>query len=270
MKPLRARRLAIALVAVLLVAGVSIAWAARPLLRSTDGFLAWPSDPRVRYEPGAEIMASQVAAALPAAIVVVEDGLYRPFLEPPTIYVCASLATFGSYGGDVKSGGYVLNGRLFLSPKPENTAERVPRLVTHELTHLHHDQRLGALRGRRLPVWFGEGLAAFVSGGAGAENVSEAEARRAIAQGHVFVPEASAGFFHRSSASTYGMSAHLFYREGAMFLASLQHRDAGAFRRFLLAVEDGQAMEPAFEEAFHETLAAAFERFVTGEGKGEP
>jgi hypothetical protein len=248
---------------------VSVAWAARPFLRPTAGFLAWPGDPRVRYEPGAEIMASQVAAALPGAMLVVEERLYRPFLEPPAIYVCSSLATFGSYGGDVKSGGYLVNGRVFISPKPENTAERVPRLVVHELTHLHQEQRLGVVRGSRLPVWFGEGLAGFVSGGAGAENVTEAEARRAIAERRVFVPETSAGLFRHSSASTYGMSAHLFYREGAMFLASLHQRDAAAFRRFLFGIEDGEAIAPAFDAAFHETMAIAFEQFTTDVEKGE-
>lgn len=41
--------------------------------RSTAPFRASPLDPRVFYEPGAEAMAQEVAAALPAAVATVEQ-----------------------------------------------------------------------------------------------------------------------------------------------------------------------------------------------------
>jgi hypothetical protein len=49
----------------------------RAAYRSTDEFLPWPADPRVRYEPGAETMAAEVAAALPEAIRTVERRVPR-------------------------------------------------------------------------------------------------------------------------------------------------------------------------------------------------
>ncbi len=251
--------------ALLLAGAIAFGPKARALLRSTDAFVAWPSDARVRYEPGAEAMAAQVAAALPDAVRTVEAAQYRPFDQPPAIYVCASLATYGSYGGDVSSGGYVVNHRLFLSPKPQNTAERVPRVLTHELSHLQIEQRFGAFQTLRgLPTWFVEGLAAFVSNGGGAENVSEEEARQAIAAGRTLEPVTTSGLFHRVSAHTYGMTAHLFYREGALFVRALKERDEAGFRRFLLGIEDGEGVAEAFEAGYGESVAAAWERFVAG------
>jgi hypothetical protein len=236
---------------------------ARALLRSTDRFAAWPADPRVRYEPGAEGMAAQVAAALPAAVRTVEARQYRPFVAPPVIYVCASLETFGSYGGDPRSGGYVVNARLFVSPKPENTAARIPRLLTHELSHLQIAQQHGIVAAvRGLPAWFGEGLATFVSDGGGAEDVSDEEARQAIVAGRTFQPETSGGLIHPRSGHAYGLTAHLFYREGAVFLGALKRRDEAGFRRFLLGIEDGEAFDAAFGAGYGESVATAWVRFV--------
>jgi hypothetical protein len=241
-----------------------VGWKARALFRSTAQFRAWPSDARVRYEPGAEALAAEVAKALPAAIHTVEERQYQAFKDTPTVYVCASVASYASYGPDAQSGGHVLNGRLFISPKPANTAERVPRVLTHELSHLHMEQRLGTLHWMRAyPPWFQEGLAAFVSDGGGSEGVSADDARRALATGRALTPITTSGLFQRKTAHSYGLDAHLFYREGELFLATIHDRDPVKFRVFLLAVEHGQDLESAFEAAFSETLAGAWARFVT-------
>src|SRR5438128_2101690 len=44
--------------------------------RSTSGFIAWPQDPRVSYEPGAQALAGSVVTALPGAIAQVEAATY--------------------------------------------------------------------------------------------------------------------------------------------------------------------------------------------------
>jgi hypothetical protein len=261
----RAKSQRIGLVIALVLAALfgSFGPRAYALLRPTNQFRAWPSDARIRYEVGAERMAEQVASALPTAIQTIEQRQFRPFAAPPTLYVCASLKTYASFGGDASSGGYVVNGRLFISPKPQNTPERIPRLLTHELSHLHLEQQLGAVRWmRQLPMWFQEGLAAYVSGGAGAEQVSDADARRALAAGRVLAPETVGGIFYRSTPSTFGMHPHLFYREGAMFLQRQEVRDSNRFRSFLLAVEDGVPLDAAFRGSYGESLEEAWKLFV--------
>jgi hypothetical protein len=234
------------------------------LYRSTDRFAIWSADPRVRYEPGAEAMAAEVADALPAAIQIVEQRLNQPFLGGPTTFVCARPATYKSFVGAVNatSGGCVINRRLFLSPKPENTAERIPRLLAHELTHLHVEQRIGLMRVLRLPFWFNEGLAVFVSDGGGAEDVTDAQARTAIAEGRTFVPEGNIALFYRRVPSHYRLSPHLFYREAGMFVGDFARRDEDQFHRFVRRIERSQLLDEAFSREYGMTIAAAWERFV--------
>jgi hypothetical protein len=259
----RRRRISIALHVTVLVATTWLRCGPlRPLLRDTDQFRAWPTDPRVRYEAGAEAVAARVAAAMPAAIRTVEQQLYRPFAAEPTVYVCATLSTFGAYGGDVRSGGYTYDQRLFLSPKLEATPERIAPVLAHELAHLHFGQRLGLLHMNRLPVWFKEGLATHVSGG-GAEHVTADEARLALRAGRALVPDEASGWFHQRSAHAFGLTPHMFYRQASMFIGWLA-RDAVAFRRFLLAIQEDEPLADAMQRAYSSTLAELWQRFVAG------
>lgn len=234
------------------------------LWKSTGQFVPHAADPRVLYERGAEAMATQVATALPEAILAVEQGHYRPFPRPVRIYVCASMDSFRSYGWRIgNAGGFVLNQRLFLSPKPENTAERIPRILTHELSHLHLEQQLNSLRSAgKLPSWFKEGLAVHVSGGGGAENVTEDQARQSIANGRHFVPEATGSMLSPTNAKAFGLEHHMFYRQSGMFVAYLQRADEARFQALLLAIEDGKPLESAFQNDYGKSIEAAWRGFV--------
>jgi hypothetical protein len=244
--------------------GLGTWWIASIVWKPTSQFLPQASDSRVVYEPGAEAMAAQVAQALPAAIFAVEEGQYRRFAEPVRVYVCASKESFRSYSlrvGD--AAGFVFNKRLFLSPKLASTPERIPRILTHELSHLHLEQQIGPLKaGGDLPDWFKEGLAVFVSDGGGAENVSEEEARQAIASGRHLEPKTSGSLLFPSDARDYGLTHHMFYRQSSMFVGYLKELDERRFKTFLLAVEDKQPLERAFEDAYGRRLEAAWRDFV--------
>ena len=192
------------------------------VFRSTDGFIASPDDPRVLYEPGAEALARPVVAALPEAIAEVEAATYGPFVVPIRIYVCGTLDCYRRFTGNDRSGGQTTPRRkIFISPKPENSAARVPFVVAHELTHLHLVQRCSTYRAAQMPSWFNEGFAALVSQGGGAEGVSDADAARAILAGRTFTPTTEHGF----SGSHFGLPAHMFYRQAALFIAYLRARD---------------------------------------------
>jgi hypothetical protein len=249
---------------VFLATGACAIAAVTPLLRSTDHFQVFPGDPRVRYERGAENAAAVIAHALPAALATVERAQFRPFAKPTTIFVCASTATFDRYGYFVGgAGGFVLNGRLFISPKPQNTAERQPRILTHELSHLHLEQQIGWLRfAGSLPGWFKEGLAVYVSQGGGAENVSEIEAREALARGQSFRPNATGSLLFPQTGAREKMTPHLFYRESALFVAFLSRRDPAAFERLLIAVEDRIGFAAAVRGAYGHDLPALWTEFV--------
>ena len=264
MLPHRKRFVRFAIRAVIFVASTSFAVAAlMPLLRSTKKFRAFVDDARVRYEPGAENAAAVIARALPEAIATIERAQFQPFANPVEIFVCASTDSFERYGyGVAGAGGFVFHGRLFISPKPQNTAERLPRLVTHELSHLHLDQRLGLLRfAGGLPGWFKEGLAVYVSG-SGAETVGEAEARDAITHSHIFKPDDTGSLFFPQTGTRDGLKVHLFYRESAMFVEFLAHRDSAAFKQLLLALEDGQSFADAMRRAYGADVATLQAEFA--------
>ena len=237
--------------------------AVAPLLRSTDHFLGLPDDPRVRYEPGAENAAAILARTLPEAVATIERGQLNAFAKPVTIFVCATEKSFERYGYGVRgAGGFVFNGRLFVSPKPQNTAERLPRLLAHELSHLHLNQHMGTVRyARNLPPWFTEGLAVHVSG-CGAETVGEAEAREAIRNGRVFQPETKGGLLYRSNGRREGLSAHHFYRQSAMFVGFLARRDPPAFAIAIQKLQAGGNFSTTIRNAFNQDLDALWREFV--------
>jgi hypothetical protein len=217
----------------------------------------------VSYEPGAEAAADIVAAALPEAMATVERALGAPFAEPPPVFVCATVASFSQHARSPRAGGHTINGRVFISPKPENTPQRLPRVLTHELVHLHFAQRMGSLAfARHLPPWFAEGFAAAVSGGGGAEQVSEREAARAIAGGSRIEPREAGSLFGRDLGPGEGMSVHMFYRQGAMLSQFLRDGDPAAFATWMRALEDGEPFGPAFERSYHAPLHAWWGRFV--------
>jgi hypothetical protein len=251
-------------VIVFVASGACAVAAVAPLWRSTDQFLPFAGDPRVRYEPGAENAAAVIARALPAALATIGRAQFRPFAKPVTIYVCASTAAFDRYGfGVTGGGGFVLNGRLFISPKPQNTAERLPRVLTHELSHLHLEQQLGLFRfALNVPNWFKEGLAVCVSGGGGAETVSETEASDALAHGRAFHPEERGHLLFPQTGAREHLPAHLFYRESGLFVAFLARRDPAAFKRLVLAVEDRREFADAVRDAYERELAALWREFV--------
>ena len=227
--------------------------------RSTDGFVASPADPRVAFEPGAEALAASVVAALPGAIAQVEDEAYGPFTVPVRIYVCGTLDCYRRFTGNQRSGGHTsFRRKIFISPKPENTAARVPSLVAHELTHLHLTQRCSSYRASRLPIWFSEGFATLVSHGGGAEDVSAAAAARAIAAGSTFTPTTSRG----QSGSAFGLAVHTFYRQAALFIDHLRAADGDAFRAFVRDLEDGRPFTDAFEGRLRTPLLPRWRAFV--------
>jgi hypothetical protein len=248
---------------VLLAVAIVLFMGFAPLLRSTENFRAFTGDDRVRYEPGAEKAAAIIASALPDAIATIERGQFRAFAKPVRIYVCATETSFERYGYGIRgAGGFVFNGRLFISPKPQNTGERLPRLLTHELSHLHLNQQMGTLRyARKLPSWFTEGLAVHVSG-SGAETVGETEARDAIRHGRVFRPLPKGSLLFWQTGGREGLSPHLFYRQSAMFVGFLARRDPAAFELGLKNLQDRQDFAAAIRHAYGRDLEALWLEFI--------
>lgn len=232
-------------------------------LKSTAEFVPMGADQRVFAEPGAEDVAAVAAKDLSEAIATVERQQYRPFAKPVQVYVTRDEESFAAFTGVPKEVRGAVIIKVFLSGGLRKEPDRIKRILTHELSHLHLGQRLGIYGyNANLPSWFQEGLAVVVSGGGGAEKMSEAGAAKAILAGKGLKPEAYGSFFFKKFANSYGVEPPMFYRQSGMFVAWLRKQDQGRFRTFMLAIEEDRNFNESFNGAFGQSLDKAWQQFV--------
>lgn len=236
------------------------------MYQDTDDFKAWATDPRVQYQPGAEANARIVANHLDQAIASIEQQQFKAFAKPVEVYVTNSEESFAEYCV-VRAAGCVLNERLFLSAKAEITPDVLPRILTHELSHLQMEQILGMWRwNAKTPAWFREGLAVYVSDSGGAQSVSVAEARQAILEGHTFKPNPRGSLLSPKTAWRFGLKTHMFYRQAGMFVGWLQAQGAGKFQQLLEAIQAGGEFEESLIAAYGMNLDQSWQGFVDSLG----
>jgi hypothetical protein len=181
-----------------------------------------------------------------------------------TVHVCASDDCFEqNVNSRNVSGATVPDNRIFLSPRLfDREAHRLQMILTHELSHLHLGQQIGHYS-YRVPIWFHEGLAAYVSDGGGADYASADEARAALSEGRCFAPAVLDTPAIRHKADHWNLSPYLFYREAMMFLDHLKQSGEERFRDFLLRVQDNEDFTLAFGNTYNMSLAEAGQRFIS-------
>ena len=226
--------------------------------RSTDHFIQLESDQRVLYETHALDIALQVARNLDNSIKKIEKEQYCPFSKPIAIYVCETKENFAKFTGvSQKIKAAVFNGKIFLSASLREQPERIPTLITHELSHLNLIQQIGTAKYvHNIPSWFVEGLAVFVSNGGGAENVNETDAAHAILVGACFHPDSTGSFLFPKTASSYHLKPHMFYRQAAMFVQFLKKYDSEKFKGLLQAFQNGASFDHAFQASYGKNIDA--------------
>ncbi len=224
-----------------------------------DAFEPLPENAHVRYAPGAQAFARQVAVLLPAATAQVEALQYRRFPTRPTVYVCNDDACFHRFvpARWNFTAAVVYDNRLLLAPRLfEREPQRLLPILVHELSHLH----MGQFRGHysmALPVWFHEGLASLVAQGGGADLVTDADARDAVAKGRHFTVDEQHLPWQRTRAEAWGISVSVFYRQAMLYLEHLRAHDDAAFRRLLEALQDGADFDTAFAQTYQTNPAHA-------------
>src|SRR5262245_12664384 len=274
-----AKVIAAALLGLVLLAAV--AGAAVPTVRhiasgwwnSPDRLSALPENPNVHYESGASEQAHIVAGLLPAAIARVEAVHGRPFAHPPIIGVYITPEAFIAANGlgDRRAVGMTFLGRAMLSPVLFSTQRhRLPAILTHELSHAHLGSWMSQLAVMRLPQWFREGLAVMVSGGGGAEGVSEPQARDAIRRGdHIAIASSSSllnlgavRFARPPVIPDTSFRIQMAYRQAGLFVAFLQESNPAGFARLMNAILDGRPFGEAVATAYGTDLAILWSRFA--------
>ena len=238
-----------------------------------DRMPALPDNTLVHYQPGAEEYAHEVAALLPDAISRVETAHGRRLKQPVTVGVYVTPEAFAASNG---TGSNVPVGTIFfyrvnLSPKLFGAQhQRLPAILAHEMSHAHVQGWIGVSGFIRLPAWFKEGLAVMISGGGGAELVSEEKARAAFQRGERIAVDAAGSLasigdirFERppESVSASWYPVVLAYRQAGMFVAYLRESDEIAFATMMNAILDGRPFSEAVDVGYHRDIASLWQEF---------
>jgi hypothetical protein len=269
---------AVPLALITVAAGTAVAFpAARhiasALWNAPDRLPALAENRLVHFEQGAEDYAQDVSALLPAAIARIEAAQGRPFARPVPVGVYATPDAYAAANasGDTGAVGVAAFGRVVLSPALNRLQHRrLPAILTHELSHAHLQGYISPYAWVRLPNWFKEGLAVMVSGGGGAESVSEQEARAAIARGEHITIDDTGSFanlselrFERApSRATPSHRTVMAYRQAGMFVGYLHHFDAPGFARMMNAILDGKRFVEALDAGYHQDAQSLWQQFV--------
>jgi hypothetical protein len=270
---------------IILAAGTAVAFPAARHIASAwwnlpDRLPALPENGLVHFEPGAEDYAHDVAALLPAAIAKVEAVHGRRFEHPVPVGVYTTPEAFTVANGSGVAGtvGTSVFGRVVLSPTlngPQH--QRLRAILTHELSHAHLQGYISTYTWVRLPNWFKEGLAVMVSGGGGAEFVSERQARTAIERGEAITIDDTGSFsnlaeirFERAPArATASDRTVMAYRQAGMFVSYLHDTDTPGFARMMNAILDGRPFVEAVDTGYHRNVQSLWQQFATAGAEGK-
>jgi hypothetical protein len=272
---------------VLIATGAGAALAVPRTRHLISGFLNMPdrmpaldANSQVHYQPGAENSARDVAALLPDAIARVEDVHGRRFAYPVIVGVYATPEAYETANGTGSTVpvGVTVFGRVNLSPKlfgPQR--QRLRAILTHELSHAHIQGWIGGYAYLYLPNWFKEGLAVMLSGGGGAEFVSEEEARAAIQRGETIIINDARGLSKLTDVPLEKQPENrpswypvvLAYREAGMFVNYLRESDRPGFDRMMNAILDDHPFTEAVTVGYHDNVRSLWEKFV-GQGLRGP
>ena len=254
-------RISIFLVFLMMLSGCSVLKTAVALTQSTDDFKSLERDSRIQYEDGAAELAKAVASHLRQAIDGVENR-QGSFKQPVVIYVTKSIESFSSYCASSRPSACVIGDRLFISPKLLTQQERTLGILMHELSHLQHTQDIGVWAYQtKLPVWFKEGLAVYVSNGSGAEGVTKKEAIAAIRQGKSIQPNGSGGLLFRKTASSFGLKPHMFYRQSEIFVTWLHEVSPNKFLQLFVSLEKGNTLDEALLSVYGFNASEGWEKY---------
>jgi hypothetical protein len=242
-----------------------------------DRLPALSANSQVHYEPGAEAYARDVAALLPAAIAQIEVIHGRGFAHPVIVGVYSTPEAYaaangrGGAGGPTGPRGVAFYGRVNLSPELfQRERQRLPAILTHELSHAHIQGWISVMNYMRLPKWFKEGLGVMVSGGGGAEAVSEEEARAAIEQGErpdIGDTESLRNLIEFRLENAPANKPRWYpvvmaYRQAGMFMTYLRDSDGPAFTLMMNAILDGRPFAEAVAAGYRTDAHSLWLSFV--------
>ncbi len=263
----RRRRLAITLtaltlpIALLLVANAIIPFSiVMAGLKSKDGFTNCTGDARIRCEPGSEALAIEIAPHLDAAVATIERAQLGRFSRPILIHTYATIDSFAAHTGYSHPEATAFDNGIHISPRASPAV--AVALLPHEMSHLQLIHAMGMWRLAAMPHWFVEGLATYVSNGAGIEGTREAGAVVAMAEGKCIEPKVAHSRWRPLDRIPADMRLHMFYRQGSMFVGYLDASNPPAFKRLFEELGQGRSFDDAIVGAYGVPLARLWGKFL--------
>jgi hypothetical protein len=237
------------------------------LIKTKSHFIQHYSVTNVCYEQGAEVYADSIALYLPRAVERVEKVHGLPFEESFKIYVCNTQKSFNEFTAVTTTQypirGTALLGDVLFAPSAFNFLglDTHKETLTHELSHLHFQQRLGFFTRRKHPAWFREGFADYIAG-SGGEGIEDSEAINFILKGKHFIPEEAGEIFGSLHTAFNSLSGPMFHKQVKMFVTYLAESDPLKFRSFLKEIQIGESFSESFNIAMDSKIQNKWIQFV--------
>jgi len=225
----------------------------------TGGFKRLESDPRIAYQTGAKAMALEVHRLIDIKAAIIEKRQYARFNKPIYVYVLNTKKSAKRYCASMLARGCVVNEKLYVTKRAKG---RLPSLLQHELSHLHFEQKLGMYRYHsEIPAWFQEGLAGFVSDGAGAEKTPFTHAIQGLRSDKSIMPNHRRSLLFPKRAAQFGMKHSMFYAQSGIFVKYLHEQDPAKFRTLILKLIAGYPFASSLQLIYGSTLSEIWSAF---------
>jgi len=250
----------------LMMTGCSTMKTTFAMMQSTDNFIVHSggNNSFIFQETEVSSLANEAEKYLEESIDVVERTQYKKFIKPINVYAVSTLDDVEKYCGYRLVLGCVVNEKVFLSPRVlTQPAGTLPRLLTHELSHLHIDQQLNMFEWGNIPTWFREGLAVYVS-----EKIKSGtkldlkDAKIKIKEGNTFYPNEDGSIIFPKSHLSFGISRSIFYRQAASFIMFISKSNKAGFEKLLLSIQEGKEFSVSFKNNIGVTIDSKWNSFV--------
>jgi hypothetical protein len=231
------------------------------IIRTPSGF-AQIGNVQVENPADAQF-AGEVSDILPNLIDSVEAKLGHKIKNMPNIYVCTSNKSFCKYAGAKYPGprAKVTPKGFFISPRLNGAKDR-NEIIYHELSHVVLLQNLGVYHYIRIPVWFHEGLATYISNGGGSGNITDNAAIEEILKGNHFHPVSHENVLFPKSFSNDKLVPWMEYRQSMLFVKFLKEGKEREFEILLNAIFEKETFAKAIKISYGMSVSELWKKFI--------
>ena len=234
--------------------------------RFTYEFEQIESNQSIYFDTEAKDIAVKVSQFLPESISHVTKRQYEDFkdIDALKVYIFSSKERYARFSGSTdKARGSAIKNEIYISPIIRERIETLEKILIHELSHVHLRQYIGTWRyWTEVPGWFHEGLAVEVSGGGGADKVSDIQAIMAIKSGMYFTPREESNLFGHKYANDFGLKPQMYYRQCNLFVRYLINQNPEAFKDVYLTLIKGVAFKDVWVLTYGQSIPELWQGYL--------